>query len=93
MPHVLIIHEVANYPAWKLIFDDAAGIRKRAGELSYRVLKRDDDANSIVHFSEWTSLANARAFFESDELVEIRRRAGVRAPDFLYLEQIEAGNL
>jgi hypothetical protein len=57
------------------------------------LLKRDHDANSIVHFSEWTSLPNARAFFESLELVEIRSRAGVKAPAFLFLVQIEAGDL
>ena len=39
MQHVLIIHEVADYPAWKKVFDGAAGIRKDAGERSYQVLK------------------------------------------------------
>jgi quinol monooxygenase YgiN len=92
-PYVLIIHEVADYPAWKIIFDNAAGIRKAAGEISYQVLKYDTDANRIVHFSTWSSLANARRFFESPELVEIRKVAGVKAPDFIYLEEIERGLL
>jgi len=34
--HVLIIHEVANYSAWKKVFDEAIGIRKEAGEISYQ---------------------------------------------------------
>ena len=93
MPYVLIIHEVADYPAWKKIFDDAAGIRYEAGERSYQVLKFDTDANRIVHFSAWTSLDAARAFFESPRLVQIRKDAGVKAPDFHYLEQVEAGTL
>jgi heme-degrading monooxygenase HmoA len=93
MPHVLIIHEVESYPAWKAIFDHAAAIRKSAGEISYRLLRYDDDANNIVHFSEWSSLENARRFFESPELVEIRRRAGVKAPAFIYLQEIESGVL
>jgi hypothetical protein len=38
-------------------------------------------------------LAAARAFFESDELVEIRKRAGVKAPEFIYLEELERGVL
>ncbi|WP_323809721.1 hypothetical protein [Sphingobium baderi] len=46
-----------------------------------------------VHFSQWTSLDAARAFFESPQLVEIRRIAGVRAPEFRYLKQIEARTL
>ncbi len=93
MPHVLIIHEVAAYPAWKTVFDNAAGLRKQAGEIAYQLLRRDTDANHIVHFSCWSSLDAARRFFESPELVEIRRRAGVKAPEFLYLTSIEQGVL
>jgi quinol monooxygenase YgiN len=93
MQHVLIIHEVADYPAWKAVFDGAAGIRKAAGERSWQVLKFENQPNRIVHFSAWTSIAAARAFFESPQLVQIRKDAGVRAPEFIYLEQLETGTL
>jgi quinol monooxygenase YgiN len=91
--HVLIIHEVENYPAWKAVFDNAAAIRKEAGERSYQVLKFENEPNKIVHFSAWTSIANAKAFFESPKLVQIRKEAGVNAPEFIYLDQLEAGDL
>ena len=93
MPHVLIIHEVADYPAWKKVFDGAADIRREAGERSYQVLKYQNDPNRIVHFSVWTSIDDARRFFESPRLVKIRAEAGVKSPDFIYLDQIEAGTL
>jgi heme-degrading monooxygenase HmoA len=93
MSYVLIIHEVEDYQKWKTIFNNAAQIRKAAGELSYQLLKYDTDANNIVHFSRWTSLANARRFFESPELIEIRTKAGVKAPNFIYLDEIEQGVL
>jgi quinol monooxygenase YgiN len=93
MQHVLIIHEVADYPAWKKVFDNAAGIRREAGELSYQVLKYENDPNRIVHFSTWTSHADAKRFFESPRLVKIRAEAGVKAPDFIYLDQLETGVL
>ncbi|HEY0076344.1 MAG TPA: antibiotic biosynthesis monooxygenase [Abditibacteriaceae bacterium] len=93
MPFVLIVHEVEDYAAWKTVFDGAASIRKAAGELSYQLLKSETDANHIVHFSQWTSLQNAREFFESPRLIEIRRQAGVKAPTFLYLDEIESGVL
>ncbi|HPG89582.1 MAG TPA: antibiotic biosynthesis monooxygenase [Hyphomicrobium sp.] len=93
MQHVLIIHEVEDYPAWKAVFDQAAAIRKHAGEIRYQLLRYDDAANHIVHFSEWTSLAAARQFFESPELVEIRRKAGVKMPQFIFLHEIERGDL
>jgi heme-degrading monooxygenase HmoA len=90
---VLIIHAVESYPAWKTVFDQAAHIRKSAGEISYQLLHYDNDANQVVHFSEWSSMENARRFFESPELVEIRKKAGVKAPEFIYLHEIERGTL
>ena len=93
MQHVLIIHEVENYPAWKQVFDNAAGIRKEAGERSFQVLRYENEPNRIVHFSAWTSIADAKAFFESPRLAQIRKEAGVKAPDFIYLNQIDAGVL
>ncbi|MBL7816837.1 MAG: antibiotic biosynthesis monooxygenase [Saprospiraceae bacterium] len=93
MNHVLIIHEVEDYAAWKKIFDAASTIRKEAGEISYQVLKYEQEPNKIVHFSVWRSIEAAKSFFESPRLVEIRREAGVKSPDFIYLEELEAGVL
>jgi quinol monooxygenase YgiN len=93
LQHVLIIHQVDAYPAWKAVFDQAEDIRKKAGEISYQLLRYENDANNIVHFSEWSSLESARRFFESPALVEIRKKAGVKAPDFIYLQEIERGVL
>jgi quinol monooxygenase YgiN len=93
MKYVLIIHEVGDYQVWKKIFDQASGIRKEAGEISYQILKYENDANKIVHFSIWNSLDNAKLFFESPALVQIRLDAGVKSPDFIYLEELEKGVL
>lgn len=89
----MIIHEVADYPVWKKVFDGAVGLRRDAGERSYQVLKYQHDPNRNVHFSVWASLDQARRFFESPQLVKIRANAGVKAPEFIYLEQLEAGTL
>ena len=93
MYHVLIIHEVEDYPAWKEIFDNAASIRKDAGEQSYQVLKYEQDSNKIVHFSKWASITRAKTFFESPELIKIREQAGVKSPEFIYLDEVESGVL
>jgi len=93
MKYVLIIHEVEDYIVWKKIFDNAAGIRKEAGEISYQVLRYENDPNKIVHFSVWSSLDKAKQFFESPKLIQIRAEAGVKSPDFIYLEQLETGIL
>ena len=93
MKYVLIIHEVEDYTAWKKIFDNATTIRKEAGEISFQVLKYEHMPNKIVHFSNWTSIDDAKRFFESPKLIEIRAKAGVKAPEFIYLEQLESGIL
>lgn len=46
-----------------------------------------------VLISAWTSIADAKAFFESPRLARIRREAGVKSPDFIYLDQLESGTL
>ena len=91
MPYMLIIHEVEASPTWKAVLDHAADIRKRAGIISYQLLRYHHNTNTIVHFSEWSSLDNARQFFESPELVEVRRTAGVKAPRFMYLHELARG--
>jgi quinol monooxygenase YgiN len=93
MKYVLIIHEVEDYKTWKGIFDNASAIRKEAGEISFQVLKYEKEPNKIVHFSVWSSHETARIFFESPKLVQIRMEAGVKAPDFIYLDQLESGIL
>ncbi|MBD2093639.1 antibiotic biosynthesis monooxygenase [Trichocoleus sp. FACHB-591] len=93
MQYVLIIHEVEDYESWKKIFDDASDIRREAGERAYQVLKYESNPNKVVHFSSWTSIEDAKRFFESPELVRIRADAGVKSPDFIYLEQLESGIL
>jgi quinol monooxygenase YgiN len=91
--YMLIIHEVADYKAWEIIFDNAAQIRKEAGEISYQVLSFESDANKVVHFSKWISHEAAKAFFESPKLVQIRKEAGVKSPEFIYLNELKNGVL
>jgi quinol monooxygenase YgiN len=93
LDHVLIIPAVRDYGAWKQVFDAAASLRRDAGERSFQVLRDTADPNREVHVSRWESIARAKAFFESPELVEIRRQAGVESPEFPYLLQQEGGTL
>lgn len=93
IPCVLIIHEVADHPAWKKVLEGTAGIRKRAGERSHQVLKYEVHSNKIERFSARTSIADAKTFFESLRLIEVRKEAGVNAPEIIDLEQMECGTL
>lgn len=93
MSFVLIIHAVEDYGRWKSVFDEAADLRSVAGETDYQLFCFADDASRVVHLSRWPSVADAKAFFESPRLVAIRAEAGVSAPEFHYLDALEAGTL
>jgi quinol monooxygenase YgiN len=93
MKHLLIVHEVEDYATWKRIFDNACDIRKAAGEISYQVFKYDSEPNKIIHLSIWDDMGNAKQFFNSPALVQIRMDAGVKSPDFIYLDLLETGIL
>lgn len=93
MKYVLITHEVEDYSEWKNGFDKASGIRKAAGEIEYQVLRYEDEPSMVVHFSKWASIQQAKDFFESDEVQEIRNRLGVKKPTFRYLLESESGTL
>lgn len=93
MSYVLIIHEVDEYEVWKKGFDKASHLRQSAGEIEYQVLRYEDEPNKIVHFSKWHSLDKAKLFFESNKIKEIRKELGVKAPEFIYLDQLDSGIL
>jgi quinol monooxygenase YgiN len=82
-----------GYGRWKAIFDDAAELRSEAGESDYQVFRYAHDPERIVHLSLWESETRARAFFESPRRVELRANAGVLAPEFHYLQELESGTL
>ena len=93
MKYVLIIHHVADYAIWKTGFDKAATIRKAAGEITFQVLVDNKQPDKVIHFSQWKSHKKAKAFFESEEVKQIRKNLGVKQPDFIYLNELENGIL
>ena len=82
-----------DYKIWKTGFGDVLSLRKNAGDLEYQVLQYKYDLNRVVHFSKWQFHQKAKLFFESKEVVEIRRKLGVQPPEFIYLNEAESGLL
>ncbi|MFZ0798312.1 MAG: hypothetical protein WCA13_16375 [Terriglobales bacterium] len=86
MINVLIHHEVADYIAWKAVFDSNLDWRHKHGERSCRIFRSAGNVNDLTLFFEWDSLDQARAFIASDELKAKMANAGVKGPprvDFL----------
>jgi len=86
MINVLINHEVADYTAWKAVFDSNLDWRHKHGERSCRIFRSAGKVNDLTLFFEWDSLESARAFIASEELKAKMANAGVKGQprvDFL----------
>jgi len=89
MINVLIHHEVADYTAWKAVFDSNLDWRRKNGERSCRIFRGAGNVNDLTLFFEWESLESARAFMASDELKAKMAKAGVKgAPRVDFLTEV-----
>jgi len=80
MIHVLIHYEVADYTAWKAVFDSNLDWRHKHGEQSARIFHTAGNLNDLTLLFEWESLEKARAFMASDDLKARMTTAGVKGP-------------
>lgn len=94
MTHVLIRHRVDSFDDWKAVFENFADVRKSSGELSYQVLRKDEDSENLYLLFEWDTTDNAREFLESSRLKETMEKAGVtEAPEIHFLNEAIRGTL
>lgn len=88
MRSLLIRHKVADYDTWKLAFDDESETYCANGSLGSRVFRSDSDPSEIWLLMAWDNLDRARLYTQSDDLLDLMKRAGVTdRPDYWYLEE------
>jgi mitochondrial fission protein ELM1 len=91
MINVLIHHEVADYTAWKAVFDSAFDWRHKNGERNCRIFRSAGNVNDVTLFFEWESLEKARAFIASEELKTRMASAGVKgAPRVDFVTEVQS---
>jgi hypothetical protein len=91
MINVLIHHEVADYAAWKALFDSAYDWRRKNGERNCRIFRSAGNVNDLTLFFEWESLEKARTFMASEELKARMAGAGVKgAPRVDFLTEVQS---
>jgi heme-degrading monooxygenase HmoA len=91
MPHMLVRAKYEDYDRFRSVFDERASTRKDHGSLGARVFRNASDPAEVVVLLEWSDLAKAREFSQSDTLREGMQLAGVMGrPDVYFLE--EAGS-
>jgi len=77
MTTLLIEHRVADYDAWREVYDSVEPVRASSGVRSHRVLQQAGDPNHVVVEHVFADAASAGAFMENPGLREAMGRAGV----------------
>jgi len=92
---VLVNHRVADFDAWKKIYDGFAPIQTEHGVLGHQVLRSIENPNDVIVTHAFDSGETARAFFAMPELTEAMSEAGVNAEsvEISYFDEVEAGAL
>jgi len=89
MTTVIVHHSVADFEAWKAVYDTHDG-RQANGCTSASVYRSADDPLFVTVVTEFPSLVNARAFVNDPGLKEAMGKAGVTsAPDVRILDEVE----
>ncbi|MBU0530456.1 MAG: cyclase [Candidatus Aenigmatarchaeota archaeon] len=77
MTYVAVKHEVKDYDSWRKLFDEHKKMRKSSGEQSSRIFRGSSNRNEIFGLFKWESKEKAKKFFESKDLKEKMKEAGV----------------
>jgi len=91
----LIRHRVADYDAWKAVYDSFAPTQAEHGVRAHQVLRSTDDPNDIIVTHAFDTPSEAQAFFAMPELKQAMNEAGVTADSVAisYFDEVEAGTL
>jgi hypothetical protein len=90
MPALLIRHRVADYPAWRVVFDEERASRWSNGCRGGQVFRNSDESGELLILLEWDDPVRARLYSQSDELRDSMANAGVTdRPDVWLLEHTD----
>jgi hypothetical protein len=77
-------HEVADYAAWKKVYDSVAPLQKKGGVFSKAVYQSTDNPNDVTVIHDFHSLAEAKAFAASPDLRAAMEKGGVKGPPQIW---------
>jgi heme-degrading monooxygenase HmoA len=91
----LVRHRVADFDAWKKVYDGFAPIQAERGVQSHQVLRSIESPNEVIVTHTFDSPEVARAFFATPELKEAMSKAGVKADsvEISYFDEVESSTL
>jgi hypothetical protein len=84
MATLFVRHTVADYAAWRRIFDDFAPTQEALGVIDKAVYMGADDDNDITVSHDFATVEAARAFAGSPELKAAMHDAGVTSAPTIW---------
>lgn len=74
----LILHRVADYDAWRQVYDSVAQLQAEGGVTAESVHRMAGDPDNVLVVHHFASVGAAQAFFSNPQLLEALHRAGVQ---------------
>lgn len=77
MATTLVLHRVADYDAWRRVYDGVADLQRAGGVTEAAVYRMADDPNNVLVTHRFASADQAREFFQNADLRQAMADAGV----------------
>jgi hypothetical protein len=87
---LIVRHRVANFEAWKKVFDSMVELRREHGWKSAIVYRDGADPNMVTIVNRVKDLDGAKRYGGSPELRAGMEKAGVQGPpEVFFVEEVE----
>ena len=74
----VVLHRVADYAAWRQVYDSVADLQKAGGVTAESVHRMAGDRDNVLVIHEFETVGEAQKFFANPELLAAMQRAGVQ---------------
>ena len=89
MATLFVRHQVANYPAWKKVFDEFDETRRSMGVTGAGIYQLDGNPNDVTVYHEFSTMEAAKTFAGSSQLKDTMASAGVQGkPDVWFTNRV-----
>ncbi len=78
MVRLFVRHPVADYAAWRRVYDEFGVERRPMGVTGHAVYQSLDDPNDVTVWHDFATREAAEAFASSERLRDAMQRAGVQ---------------
>ena len=88
MAMAVILHRVKDYDAWRRVYDEVEPMQKAGGVIAESVYQSQAHPNNVLVLHSFKTMAEAQAFFESQDIRSAMQRAGVEGvPRIEFFEE------